>query len=232
MDVELIYIDNHLIVVRKPAGVLIQGDYTKNHTLLETVRDYLKKEYCKPGNVYLGLVHRLDRPVSGVIVCARTSKAAARLSEQFRNHTPIKIYWALVQGKTRQKDHLVDYIHRNRGTSSITDQTEGKRAELSYTRLDYYNGISFVRIVLQTGRHHQIRVQFAHRKHPILGDLRYGSTIRFPRKTIALHARSITIQHPTKGEPMTFTADPENIWPKRFSDDDRAAKISNTGKSI
>ena len=216
MEIEPIHLDNHLIVVSKSAGVPVQSDATHDRTLMEMVRGYLKREFRKPGNVYLGLVHRLDRPVSGVIVLARTSKAAARLSEQFRNRTPLKVYWALVRGKTQPTGLLVDYILRNGPTSSIADERRGKRAELRYRRLDFRDGVSFVEISMRTGRHHQIRVQFSHRNHAVLGDLRYGSEIRFPRRAVALHARSITIRHPVGGKPITFTADPEEHWPQEF----------------
>ena len=221
MSIAPIHIDNHLIVVKKPGGVPAQNDATRDRTILDMVRDYIKEEYRKPGNVYLGLVHRLDRPVSGVMVFARTSKASARLSEQFRANRPHKIYWALVQGKTRENGRFVDYIHRSGATSLIVSQAKGKRAELSYTRLGYRNGVSYLAICLKTGRHHQIRVQFAHREHFVLGDFRYGSKVAFPRKTVALHARSITICHPTKCEEMTFQADPESYWPKEFFENDK-----------
>ncbi len=216
MTIELIYIDNHLIVVKKPAGVLIQGDHSGDCSLFDMVKHYLKIEFNKPGNVYLGLVHRLDRPVSGVVVFARTSKAAARLAEQFRGKTSSKTYWALVQGKTPPQGRFTDYISRDGVTSVISDQKHGKYAELGFERLDFYDNTSFVKIDLKTGRHHQIRLQFAHRKFPILGDFRYGSTIKFPGKSVALHARSITLQHPTTGEYISFQADPDDLWPKRF----------------
>lgn len=209
---DILFLDNHLLVVDKPAGVLIQADRTCDESLLEACRLYLKHTFHKPGNVFLGLVHRLDRPASGVVVFARTSKAAARLSEQFRNRNVKKIYWALVEGKVPLKGTLVNQIVRNGATSYVGEGSQSKKAELSFHRLDYKKGISWVEINLCTGRHHQIRVQFAHCGHMILGDLRYGSKQRFGEKALALHARSLTLSHPTKGEAMTFIAKPDSAW--------------------
>ena len=207
----IIFIDNHLLVLNKPAGILIQGDKTGDPTLLDEARLYLKERFNKPGNVYLGLVHRLDRPVSGVVVFARTSKAAARLSEQFRTKSPKKIYLALAEGEVPTEGEWTDRIVRKGVTSSIGKDAEGQRAELKFRRLDYDGKKSLVEIELATGRHHQIRVQFASRGHPIIGDVRYGSKIKFGDRALALHARSLTIIHPTLKKEMTFTSDPENF---------------------
>jgi 23S rRNA pseudouridine1911/1915/1917 synthase len=214
---KILYEDNHLLVVEKPANVLIQGDITGDVSLLDMGREYIKDKYNKPGNVFLGLVHRLDRPVSGVVVFARTSKAAARLSEQFANHTTRKIYWALVQGEIAPEGQFTDRIVRlENGSSAITKSDNGQHAELSYVRKAYHDGVSLVEIDLKTGRHHQIRVQFASRGHALLGDLRYGSAERrrISDGQLALHAYSLTLQHPTQPTEMTFISTPGGFWKK------------------
>lgn len=211
---DILYLDNHLLVVRKPAGMLVQGNHTRDENLLDMGKAYLKVKFNKPGNVFLGLVHRLDRPVSGVVVFARTSTSARRLSQQFRERTVEKHYIALVHGKTPEKGHLVNHIARRQTKSRIVNAPHGQRAELTYERLAYHKGISSVRVDLTTGRHHQIRVQFAAIGHPVLGDYKYGSRKPLPNRAIALHAQSLTIIHPTKKERMTFETRPETFWPK------------------
>ena len=139
---KVLYTDNHLFVVRKPAGMLVQGDRTGDTSLLDYAREYIKDKFNKPGNVYIGLVHRLDRPTSGVVVFALTSKAAKRLSEQFRVGDVRKIYWALVEGKTPTDGTLVDRIHRRGPTSHLAKGSGGQRAELSFRRLRYHKGVS------------------------------------------------------------------------------------------
>lgn len=196
--------------------MLVQGDRTGDTSLLDCAREYIKDKFNKPGNVYLGLVHRLDRPTSGVVVFALTSKAAKRLSEQFRVGRVRKIYWALVEGKTPKEGILVDWLRRRGPTSHLVKGTNGQRAELSFRRLRYRKGVSWVEIELATGRHHQIRVQFSHRGYPVIGDFRYGSKIKFGQKALALHARSLTINHPTRKEEMTFVAKLESFWPIQF----------------
>ncbi len=209
---DVIYSDNHLLVVNKPAGQLVQGDRTGRPTLLDEAKAWLKEKYNKPGNVYLGLVHRLDRLASGVIVLARTSKAASRLSAEIREHRPRKIYWAQVEGKTPTKGGWTDYLQRQQFCAKIVAENEGKKSMLSFRRLAYKEGISLVEIHLKTGRYHQIRVQFAHHGFPLIGDRRYGSTNPFTADAIALHAREMHISHPTKGEEMHFIAEPPQGW--------------------
>jgi len=209
---QIIYCDNHLFVLNKPAGLLVQGDRSGDLSLLDLARAYIKEKYNKPGNVYLGLVHRLDRPVSGVVVLARTSKAAARLSQQFKSRKVTKIYHAMVEGKVAKEGRWFDNIVRNGVTSRVTEQEEGLPAELTFCRLNYFDGISHVEIDLATGRHHQIRVQFASRGYPVLGDFRYGSRVKFGDKALALHARILSLTHPTKEEKMTFTAEYPESW--------------------
>ncbi len=210
----ILYDDNHLLVVNKPAGQLVQGDQTGRTTLLEEAKGWLKEKYAKPGNVYLGLVHRLDRPASGVVVLARTSKSAARLSEEIRSHRPRKIYWALVEGETPQQAEWTDRLQREEYSSRVVQAPAGKEARLSFHRLHYEQGISLVEINLETGRHHQIRVQFSYHGFPLLGDQRYGSNTAFLDDAIALHARQLIIKHPTLREEMYFTAEPADAWQK------------------
>lgn len=212
-SIQPLFTDNHLLVVRKPSGLLIQADRTRDKSLLDWGREYIKRKYHKPGKVYLGLVHRLDKPVSGVIVFARTSKAASRLSEQFRTRQVKKIYWALVEGKIVEEGKIINFLVRKGTTSYIEKKGEGQKAELSFRLLDLIDKRSWVEIKLETGRHHQIRLQFANLGHPIIGDVKYGSTFKFPHQSIALHARSLTFNHPIKKTPLTFTTEPDSFWP-------------------
>jgi len=207
----VLYLDNHLLVVHKPAGVLVQGDRTGDATLLDQGRAHLKECFQKPGNVYLAIVHRLDRPTSGVLLFARTSKAAGRLAEQFRKRQVRKIYWAMVEGKVPAKGNLKHRLARKEGRSHVVEEG-GQEARLSYRRLRYAKGISWIEVELLTGRHHQIRVQFAHLGHPVIGDFRYGSKTKFGDKALALHARSLTIIHPTRRDEMTFVDEPGPDW--------------------
>lgn len=202
-NLNILYEDNHIIVVEKKANTLSQGDITKDKDLLTIIKEYLKEKYQKPGNVYLGLVHRLDRPVGGIMVFAKTSKAASRLSKQIKENKFKKTYLAIVEGKTKDKDTLIDKLEKlPNGNTIITPQ--GKESILSYNTLAYSNtkNISLVKINLQTGRHHQIRVQFASRGHTLLGDNRYG---KYPsKKDIALFAYQLEFLHPTTKKVMKF----------------------------
>lgn len=209
---QILHADNHLLVINKPAGQLVQGDQTGRATLLDEARAWLKETCAKPGNVYLGLVHRLDRTASGVVVLARTSKAAARLSAEIRSHRPHKSYWALVEGEAPAAGQWIDRLERNEYASRVVVAPAGKEARLRFRRLGFAQGISLVEIDLETGRHHQIRVQFAHRGLPILGDRRYGAQRHFADDSIALHARAMAIDHPTRREPLQFVADPGDAW--------------------
>jgi RluA family pseudouridine synthase len=211
----IIYEDNHLLVVNKPAGQLVQGDQTGRTTLLDEAKAWLKEKYNKPGNVFLGLVHRLDRTASGVVVLARTTKAASRLSEEIRSRRPRKTYWAQVAGEVPPQGQFIDQLERDEFCSRVVAAPGGKEAQLSYKRLNYADGVSLVEIALETGRHHQIRVQFSHRDFPILGDRRYGSKRSFGSDAIALHAREMVIRHPTRKEEMCFVAEPDEGWLKK-----------------
>ena len=207
-DRDILYVDNHLLVVNKPAGMLVQGDSTGDLCLLEAARTWVGETYRKPGRVYLGLVHRLDRPASGVLVFARTSKAAARLSAQFRERQVQKTYWALVEGETLPEATLTHRMERREQSSRIV-RRGGQEARLHYRCVGVHQGTSLVEVDLETGRRHQIRLQLAHTGHPILGDRRYGTSREFIRGAIALHARRLTLTHPTRGIEQSFTADPD-----------------------
>ncbi len=208
----ILFEDNHLLVVSKPAGLLAQGDKTGDPNLLDIGKNYIKDRYNKPGNVFLGLVHRLDRPTSGVMVFARTSKAASRLSRYFRTHRIEKVYLALVEGVPPETGHYADYIKRDTIAGYVTNNPEDKKAELEFRRLKTSGNISMMEIRLLTGRHHQIRIQFSHRGFPVVGDRRYGSNINWQKGEIALHARDLVLCHPVSGELMTFTSPPPAKW--------------------
>lgn len=207
---EVLYEDNHIVVVLKPANVLSQSDITEDLDMLNIVKQYVKKKYQKPGNVYIGLVHRLDRPVGGIMVFARTSKAAARLSDSIRNHTFRKKYLAVVHGILLEKSGtLIDDLEKRvDGMTQVVDDGKGKKSILHYRVLkeDQNTSLSLLEIELETGRHHQIRVQFASRGYPLYGDHRYGKS---EQGTIALFAYDLSFPHPVREEICHFTRLPE-----------------------
>ena len=209
-DIPIMYEDNHLLVVCKPANLIMQSDITNDQDLLSLLKEYLKITYNKPGNVFLALIHRLDRPVGGVCIFAKTSKAASRLSEQFRLNQVDKIYLAIICGKTNITETLIDYLIKDSqlNKSFVVDQanTNGKKAILHYRKLDYKENLSLVKITLETGRSHQIRVQFSSRNLPLWGDHRYNKNV-MPKQQIALWALQLTIIHPITKEIMIFKAD-------------------------
>lgn len=218
MNLKVIYEDNHIIVVEKPPNIPSQGDKTEDTDMLTIIKEYLKEKYNKPGNVYLGLVHRLDRPVGGVMIFAKTSKAASRLSNQVREKVFKKEYLAIVDGKPeKNKGTLENYLLKNEKTNTskiVKENTPGsKYAKLEYEVLKYNEEIdlSLLKILLHTGRHHQIRVQLAGMGHSICGDQKYGTRGR--GKQISLWAYKLTIEHPITKESMTFTDIPEPIGP-------------------
>ena len=186
--INIIYEDNHLLVVEKPINVPVQADKSGDEDLLTMLKKYLKEKYNKPGDVYLGLVHRLDRPVGGVMVFAKTSKAASRLSKQVQKHEFKKIYMAVIEGKVSDSGTLVS--------------EDGKEAELSYNLIGFVNNLSLVRISLKTGRSHQIRVQFSSRKIPLYGDQKYNP--KAVKDQIALFASKLEFKHPITKEIMSF----------------------------
>jgi 23S rRNA pseudouridine1911/1915/1917 synthase len=210
------YSDNHLLAVYKPAGLLVQGDRSGDVCLLDLAKQWVKQRHQKPGNVFLGLVHRLDRPVAGVMVFARTSKAAGRLSEQIRSSSVRKVYLAVVEGeKPSSAARLVNHIQRSGRHSRIMHrQTQTSReARLSYRLLDSAGGRSLLEVELETGRKHQIRLQLAHIGCPIVGDCRYGASGPLSARQIALFARRLTIAHPIRHDPLTLCAPLPTGWP-------------------
>ena len=206
----VLYEDNHLIVVVKPINVLSQSDITNDPDMLTLIKEYLKEKYHKPGNVYLGLVHRLDRVVGGVMVFAKTSKAASRLSESIRNNSFHKEYLAICHGKVKESDIFTDYLLKKDDFSTIvTDKNHGKLSELSYELIEYNKekDLSLVKVNLKTGRHHQIRVQFSSRNHPLIGDNRYGND---KEKEIGLFAYKLSFPHPITKEIISYTYIPHD----------------------
>ena len=209
----VLYEDNHIIVVEKPVNVLSQGDNSGDVSLLDMVKDYVKVKYNKPGNVYIGLVHRLDRPVGGVMVFARTSKAASRLSEQVRSKSFVMKYYAIVSGKVDSSTYVDNLERLDNGNTIVS--SKGKESILSFDVVDYNkeNNCSLVDISLKTGRHHQIRVQFASRGHYLLGDQRYGV---LDNKQISLFSYYLSFIHPVTKEKMEFKLLPKKVghWTK------------------
>lgn len=216
---DILHEDNHLLVVVKPAGLLVQGDRSGDRTLLELARADLKIRYQKPGNVYLGLVHRLDRPVSGVIVLARTSKAASRLSQQFRQGTVQKRYLAVVDGEPPGPEAVLrHHLARDGDARGVTraapEPFDGSRpAELRYLVRERRAGRTLLEIELITGRRHQIRAQLALAGWPILGDGKYGGRRDPGREGIGLHAWQLVFAHPIGGAEQRFEADVPADWP-------------------
>ena len=208
---DILYEDNHIIVVIKPANILSQKDNTNDIDMLTLIKDYLKEKYHKPGNVYLGLVHRLDRPVGGIMVFAKTSKAASRLSSQITKNEMQKSYYAVVHGYLDKKQGTVeDKIEKTDNKKVLLNTPKGKDAVLNYKVISEKDNLSLVDINLITGRFHQIRVQFASRNHPLYGDQLYG---RQDKKQIALFAYKLSFMHPTTKERLTFTQKPiGQVW--------------------
>lgn len=210
--INIIYEDNHLLVVEKKPNVLVQADNTNDLDLLTILKQYLKEKYNKPGNVYLGLVHRLDRPVGGVMVFAKTSKAASRLSEQVRTHQIKKEYQAVLCGKAKEKDNLQDYLLKDEKTNMVKVNKNGKFAELDYQLIKYCDNLSLVKINLKTGRSHQIRVQFSSRHLPLWGDQRYNKNAKVGEQ-IALYATGLSFCHPVTKEFLSFKINTPDEYP-------------------
>ena len=210
--INVLYEDNHVLVVEKPINVPVQADDSGDVDFLTMLKKYIKDKYHKPGNVYLGLVHRLDRPVGGVMVFAKTSKAASRLSDQVRTHTFKKKYKAVVMGHVKESTTLVDKLLKDTKTNLVHVDSKGKEAVLSYKLLSYKNNMSLVEIDLKTGRSHQIRVQFSSRGYPLYGDQRYNKNALVGEQ-IALFAYSLSFIHPTTKEELTFKLNLPNRKP-------------------
>ncbi len=218
IKVPIIFEDNHIIVVEKPVNIPVQADNTRDIDMLTLLKQDIKERYNKPGEVYLGLVHRLDRPVGGVMVFARTSKAASRLSDQIRTRTFKKTYLAVVRGKpTKSEGTLVDWLLKDSKTNmvSVVSKTtpDAKEAILDYKVLDSQEGFSLLEIQLHTGRPHQIRVQLANMGHVLYGDQRYGVKINKPGQQIALWAHKVSFMHPTQKDERGYFCNAPNWEP-------------------
>jgi len=217
---DILFQDNHIVIINKRSGDITQGDKTGDSPIGETVKNYLKKKYNKPGNVFLGIVHRIDRPVSGVLVFARTSKSLERLSKMFREKTIKKTYWAIVENPPKQqKGTLSDYIAKNqeKNKSYVVDEKHklGKLASLTYHVLSKSDNYTLLEVDLHTGRHHQIRVQLANLGCVIKGDLKYGAKRSNGDGSISLLARRIIFQHPVSQETVDVEAGPpkdDALW--------------------
>lgn len=218
-NLDVLYEDNHIIVVNKRVGDIVQGDKTGDKPLSDVVKEYLKEKYNKPGNVYLGVVHRLDRPTTGIVLFARTSKALPRLNDLFKNRETQKTYWAVVKNKPEKKtDTLVHYLKRNEKSNTsrahVKEVPNSKKASLDYTIIKALNNYYVLEVNLHTGRHHQIRSQLSAIGSPIKGDLKYGFDRSNPDGGIHLHARKLEFIHPVTKEHLVITAPVPNdtIW--------------------
>lgn len=215
----VLYEDNHVIIVNKAPGEIVQGDKTGDKPLSDIVKEYLRVKYNKPGNVFCGVIHRLDRPTSGVLVFAKTSKALSRLNELFREDKVAKTYWAIVKNRPpKEEDTLTHYLIKNekinKSTAYTTEKPSTKKAVLHYRLIAASVNYYLLEIHLETGRHHQVRVQLAKIGCPIKGDLKYGANRSNPDGSISLHARSISFIHPVSKKQLFITAPvPEdNLW--------------------
>lgn len=215
----IIYEDNHLIAVNKAGSELVQGDRTGDKTLQEALKSWLKKKYNKPGDVFLGVIHRLDRPVSGVVVYAKTSKALTRMNHLFKTGSVQKTYWAIVANEPpAEAGTLIHYLRKNNASNksfAVTRNSKGsKEAILSYKVIHVFRNYYLLEIDLKTGRHHQIRCQLSEIGCPVLGDLKYGYRRSLEGGGIALHAREISFRHPVGGQFIRITANPEGhiLW--------------------
>jgi 23S rRNA pseudouridine1911/1915/1917 synthase len=223
MNLDVLFEDNHCLAVNKPAGLLSQGDASGDSSLVDLATHYLKSRYQKPGNVYLGLLHRLDRPTSGVVLLAKTSKAAGRLSEQFRQGTISKLYWAVVEGTPRdQEGEWVDLLEKdvrhNRSEVALRESPSSKEARVAFRVVGQSKRFAQLELEPATGRSHQLRVQLARRGLPIVGDRKYGATTRLNaldgHARIALHAHRLTFTHPTRNEVISVVAPSPADWPE------------------
>ena len=216
---EIIYEDNHIIVVNKNGSEIVQVDKTNDISLEMRLKDYIKEKYNKPGEVFVGVVHRIDRPVSGLVIFARTSKALTRLNEMFKEKRIEKIYWAIVKDRPAEPEGTLEhYITRNTKTNKaycyLKEVAGSKKCILHYKTIASSDKYHLLEINLETGRHHQIRCQLASLGCPIKGDLKYGSPRSNPDGGISLHSRKISFIHPVKDEPMVFEAPvpTESLW--------------------
>ena len=218
-SIEVLYEDNHIIVVNKPCGLLVQGDRTGDESLDSLVKQYIKRAYNKPGEVFLGVVHRIDRPVSGVVLFARTGKALKRLNKAFADRQVQKTYWAVVTKRPPvENDRLTDYLRKdqlkNKSKAFAKQVNHSKYCELTYNMLAGSDRYTLLKVNPKTGRHHQIRVQLAKIGCIIKGDLKYGAPRSNKDGGIHLHARQLKLEHPVRKEPMSFVAPApkESLW--------------------
>lgn len=218
MHINVLYEDNHLLIVEKPVNIPVQGDSSKDKDLFNILKQYIKEKYNKPGDVYLGLIHRLDRPVGGAMVFARTSKAASRLSNELRQHQIYRKYLAVTHGHLSQnKGRLTDYVWKDRRKNIVSvvkpDNKDAKKAVLDYNILQNNEKGSLIEVELKTGRSHQIRIQLANQGAPLYGDQKYGQHVNKPGQQIALWASRLSVKHPTKSEMVTVDCPPPNKHP-------------------
>ena len=217
INIDVIFEDNHLIAVNKKSGEIVQGDKTGDEPLSERVKKYLKVKYNKPGNVFLGTIHRIDRPTSGIVIFAKTSKALSRMNEKFRQNKISKTYWAIVKNRLPKKNDLLEhYLLKNqkKNKSFLSTEEKGKFSVLEYNFLNNLNNYFLYEIFPKTGRHHQIRVQLSNMGSPIKGDLKYGAKRSNPNGGINLHAKKIDFNHPVTKESVSIEANcpKEKIW--------------------
>lgn len=212
--INILYEDNHLLVVEKPVNIPVQEDITKDKDLLTILKEYIKEKENKPGNVYLGLIHRLDRPVGGIMVFAKTSKSASRLNEQIKNKDFHKIYYAVVENEINNNGTLIDYLEKDEknNITKISSKERGKESILNYELIKTKNNLNLIKINLITGRSHQIRVQFSSRNNPLYGDAKYNKNYK-KDSFIALFAADLTFIHPTLKTKMHFTLELPNRYP-------------------
>lgn len=218
MKIPILFEDNHLLLVEKPVNIPVQEDSSGDLDFLTLLKKDLKVRYQKPGNVYLGLVHRLDRPVGGAMVFAKTSKSASRLSDMIRRHAIERKYYAVVHGKPKKKKgQLVHYLYKNKKKNQVftvsSDHPQGKKAVLDYEVVESKKEFSLLSIKLHTGRPHQIRVQLSATGTPIFGDQKYGAHLNTPGQQIALWAYSLQLEHPVKKEPIQINSLPPHSFP-------------------
>lgn len=218
-NVQIIYEDNHLIAINKRPGDIVQGDKTGDQPLSEILKDFIKVRDKKPGNVYMGVIHRIDRPVSGIVVFAKTSKALSRMNQQLKEKSFQKTYWAIVESEPKQKQgYLIDFLkknqQKNKSFASKKESQGSKKAELNYTLLTKSDRFYLLKVEPITGRHHQIRVQLSSNGTIIKGDLKYGAKRSNKDASICLHARELTFIHPTTKEEIFLKAEPpkDELW--------------------
>lgn len=219
-----IYEDNHIIIINKAAGEIVQGDKTGDKPLSDIVKKYLKEKYNKPGNVFCGVTHRLDRPTSGIVVFAKTSKALSRLNDMFRNDLVEKSYWAITKNRPpKTEDKLIHYLikneRNNKSTAYDVEKRHTKKSVMHYKLISTLQNYNLLEVDLETGRHHQIRCQLAKIGCPIKGDLKYGAKRSNPDGSISLHARSISFIHPVSKIKIEITAPvPDDILWRTFEE--------------